>query len=242
VKYILAFFFLFIIPSGCKSSNHQQSKGLEQIFLPFKCNKPYCVLMLGRKDCSASKRFKNHFLNHIILPQSTEAHYRSISQISRKKSFYYGTPTFILYKNGRPIDIFVGVINMKNSFAKKGNQMLFNYFFHRNNLINHIRIVRNKRLSEAFYSKNASYQKIQYLEIQQAKLKNKKLNFVLFSGSLLREADFTGSDLRGSIFSHVDLKGSKFAKSNLKGVIWNNVTCPNGKNSDMSNNGCESNL
>lgn len=66
-----------------------------------------------------------------------------------------------------------------------------------------------------------------------------------FSNSLLHEFNFTGANLQNANFSGARLRGSKFngainlSTANFSGATMENVTCPDGTNSNSNGNSCE---
>lgn len=66
-----------------------------------------------------------------------------------------------------------------------------------------------------------------------------------FSNSLLHEFNFTNANLQNANFSGAYLRGSKFngatnvSTANFNGATFENVTCPDGTNSNNNNNSCE---
>jgi hypothetical protein len=228
----LAFFFF----SGCV----QKRKKLSDIFLKYDCDASYCLLMIGSDKCSSSNRFKDYFLKNIIMPLYVKKYYIDIGKIS-KGNFFYATPFFVLYKGAFPIDVGVGVVNLRNSFAKKANQMLMDYILARNHLIKK-QILRNNFIAEHLRRKNVQYNKIHYTNVSGFNFSNKNMMFFVFVDSILNNSNFENSNLKGSIFSHVDLKNSNFTKANIQDVVWINVICPNGSNSEKNGGTCEGHL
>lgn len=73
---------------------------------------------------------------------------------------------------------------------------------------------------------------------------NANLTNANFSNSQFHNSDFTQANLQGTNFSNTQLFRINFSgaqnmsTANVIGVAWNNVTCPDGTNSDNHNNTC----
>ena len=64
-----------------------------------------------------------------------------------------------------------------------------------------------------------------------------------FEGTSLKYANFTGANLTGALIADSDLTNAKFTGANVSAVsTWNNVTCPDGTNSDNDGDTCVNNL
>ena len=57
------------------------------------------------------------------------------------------------------------------------------------------------------------------------------------SGTDLTEADFSGANIKGANFKNAIMKNT-----NLSTIVWNNVICPDGTNSNENGFSCEKNL
>lgn len=230
----------FIILFSAHATQKKQSRSLNDIVHRFNCKSSHCLVMIGSDDCSSSNEFKDYFLNKILTPPYIKKRYVDIKKISRG-DFFYGTPFFVIYQNSFPIDISVGVINLRNSFAKQGNQMLVDYLLTRNGLLTK-NIIRNKFIPNHLKRKDIRYSKLQYANFRGFNFSNKNMRFFIIIDSILDSSNFEGADLTGAIFSHVNLKKSNFNKSILQNVIWINVICPDGSNSEKNGKTCEGHL
>lgn len=196
------------------------------------------LIMYGSDDCIVSSSSKDSFLQDYDLEVSTRFEYRDRSVLSEQAQ-YYGTPSFVLFHEGVPIDFHIGIVSAANDFAHAANSRIFNLLLTRNNIIEGDKWKNsNNQHGEFEHGTHLDYMIFSFQNFEEFDFSRRSLKYTIFSSALLREANFADADLQGTVFAHSDLTGVLFSKAQQAESFIIGGICPDGTEASIGMN-CE---